>query len=37
MTMPIDGTKILFPGSGTYGGRPGEEIMKFIETGTFTV
>ena len=27
--------KILFLGSGTYGGRPGEATMKFIESGTF--
>lgn len=35
-SMPIDGAKVMFLGSGTYGGRPGENMMKFIEAGTFT-
>lgn len=30
-----DTAKIVFLGSGTYGGRPGEELMKFIESGNF--
>jgi flavodoxin I len=33
---PINGTRILFLGSGTYGGRPGEAMMKFIESTPFT-
>jgi flavodoxin len=35
-TLLPDTTKILFLGSGTYGGRPGEALMKFIGSGTFT-
>ena len=31
-----DDAKVLFLGSGTYGGKPGEKIMKFIETGNFS-
>ena len=34
--LPPDNAKVLFPGSGTYGGRPGEAMMKFIGSGTFT-
>lgn len=34
-TSPVDDAKILFLGSGTYGGKPGEAMMKFIESGTF--
>jgi flavodoxin len=34
-TMPTDGTKIMFLGSGTYGGKPGEAMMKFIESNNF--
>ena len=30
-----DDAKILFLGSGTYGGKPGEAMMKFIESGNF--
>ncbi len=33
---PLDDAKILFLGSGTYGGRPGEGMIKFIEAGNFT-
>jgi flavodoxin I len=28
--------KLLFLGSGTYGGKPGEKMMKYIETGDFS-
>jgi flavodoxin len=31
-----DGVKVLFLGSGTYRGKPGEKMMKFIETGNFS-
>ncbi|MCX6696446.1 MAG: flavodoxin [Methanoregula sp.] len=31
-----DDAKILFLGSGTYGGKPGETMMKFIESGNVT-
>jgi len=31
-----DDGKILFLGSGTYGSKPGEAMMKFIESGNFT-
>ena len=31
-----DDGKILFLGSGTYGGKPGEAMMKFIESGNFS-
>ncbi len=34
-SLPGD-VKILFLGSGTYGGKPGEAAMKFIGSGTFT-
>lgn len=33
--VPED-AKVLFLGSGTYGGRPGEAMQKFIGSGTFT-
>jgi len=32
---PAD-AKILFLGSGTYGGKPGKAMMKFIEAGNFS-
>ena len=32
---PPDDAKILFLGSGTYGGKPGEAMMKFIGSGNF--
>jgi flavodoxin len=35
-TSPPDDATTLFLGSGTYGGRPGEGMMKFIGAGTFT-
>jgi flavodoxin I len=35
-TSPPDDAKILFLGSGTYGGKPGEAMMKFIESGNFS-
>jgi flavodoxin len=31
-----DDVKLLFLGSGTYGGKPGEALMKFIGSGSFT-
>ena len=31
-----DDAKILFLGSGTYGGRPGEAMIKLIGSGNFT-
>jgi flavodoxin len=31
-----DDAKILFLGSGTYGGKPGEAMMKFIGSGDFS-
>jgi flavodoxin I len=31
-----DDAKILFLGSGTYGGKPGQDMTKFIESGNFT-
>ena len=34
-TMPDD-AKIMFLGSGTYGGKPGVAMQKFIESGNFT-
>ena len=34
-TLPPDDAKILFLGSGTYGGKPGEAMMKFIGSGNF--
>ena len=33
---PPDDAKILFLGSGTYGGKPGEAMMKFIGSGNFS-
>ena len=35
-TLLSDDVKILFLGSGTYGGKPGKEMMKFIESGNFS-
>jgi flavodoxin len=35
-TSSTDDAKILFLGSGTYGGKPGEAMMKFIESGNFS-
>jgi flavodoxin len=35
-TSPPEDAKIMFLGSGTYGGKPGEPMMKFIASGTFT-
>jgi flavodoxin len=34
--LPPDDAKILFLGSGTYGGKPGEAMMKFIASGNFS-
>jgi flavodoxin len=31
-----DDAKLLFLGSGTYGGKPGEKMMKFIESMDFS-
>lgn len=31
-----DDAKVLFLGSGTYGGKPGEAMTKFIGSGTFS-
>jgi flavodoxin len=31
-----DDTMVLFLGSGTYGGKPGKNIMKFIDSGNFS-
>lgn len=37
ITAPLpDEAKLLFLGSGTYGGRPGEVMAKFIAAGNFT-
>jgi flavodoxin len=36
LTSPPDDAKILFLGSGTYGGKPGEAMMKFIGSGNFS-
>jgi len=33
---PPDDGKILFLGSGTYGGKPGDAMMKFIGSGNFS-
>ena len=33
---PPDDAKILFLGSGTYGGKPGQAMMKFIGSGNFS-
>ncbi len=35
MASPPDDAKILFLGSGTYGGKPGEAMTKFIESADF--
>jgi flavodoxin len=35
-TSSTDDAKILFLGSGTYGGKPGETMIKFIESGNFS-
>jgi flavodoxin len=35
-TPLTDDARVLFLGSGTYGGKPGEAMMKFIGTGSFT-
>ncbi|MFA5348429.1 MAG: flavodoxin family protein [Methanoregula sp.] len=35
-TSALDDEKILFLGSGTYGGKPGEAMMKFISSGNFS-
>jgi len=35
-TSPPDDARILFLGSGTYGGKPGEAMMKFIGSGNFS-
>ena len=35
-TSPPHDAKILFLGSGTYGGKPGEAMMKFIESGNLS-
>jgi flavodoxin len=32
---PVD-AKVVFLGSGTYGGKPSETMMKFIESGNVT-
>jgi flavodoxin I len=37
ITAPLpDDAKVLFLGSGTYGGAPGLDMMKFVTSGTFT-
>jgi flavodoxin I len=36
VTTSLPDAKILFLGSGTYGGKPGEAMMKFIGSGNFT-
>jgi flavodoxin len=36
VTASFPDEKILFLGSGTYGGKPGEAMMKFIGTGNFS-
>jgi flavodoxin len=33
---PPDDPKVMFLGSGTYGGKPGETMIKFIESADFT-
>ncbi len=35
-TVPAGGAGILFLGSGTYGGKPGDAMMNLIGSGTFT-
>ena len=36
ITSLPDEAKILFLGSGTYGGKPGEAMIKFVGSGDFT-
>jgi flavodoxin len=36
VTTSLPDAKILFLGSGTYGGKPGEAMIKFIGTGNFS-
>jgi flavodoxin len=37
ITVPVpDDAKVLFMGSGTYGGKPGKALMKFIESDNFS-
>jgi flavodoxin len=36
VTTSLSEAKILFLGSGTYGGKPGEAMMKFIESGNLS-
>jgi flavodoxin len=36
MASSTDDAKVLFLGSGTYGGKPGEAMMKFIGSGNFS-
>jgi len=36
VTTAVPDAKVLFLGSGTYGGKPGEVMMKFIGSGNFT-
>ncbi|MDH7511266.1 MAG: flavodoxin family protein [Methanolinea sp.] len=31
-----DGARLVFPGSGGYGGKPGEPLMQFIGSGNFS-
>jgi flavodoxin len=35
-SAPQNDAKLLFLGSGTYGGKPGEAMLKFIGSGNFT-
>jgi len=35
-TSPLNDAKILFLGSGTYGGKPGEAMLKFTGSGNFS-
>ena len=35
VTATVPGTGVLFLGSGYYGGKPGKNILKFIETHDF--
>jgi flavodoxin len=36
MVQSLPDAEILFLGSGTYGGRPGEAMMNFIRSGNFS-
>ena len=36
MASSTDDSEVLFLGSGTYGGKPGEAMMKFIGSGNFS-